>query len=235
MVTPVQVRSSPTLISLTRRVTPSEASDLRVHELGKTFMSLVVGFGMNSQTGNSHHRCLLRTSRLGRTVVSSTRLRIHQDDSERSEVCREEQRNIHHRCFRWYRKPPPFRPRGHVAGNLRRTASGPRRSNAAEQPQSVPDGPWCRGCRRGSPICVAGLLTDSTSFVRGFPAENCQPHKSRLPINIDLDPRALTVVPGFSPEQSRFGEKVHARMHPVPFTIIEVYERTKDASRYGFV
>jgi hypothetical protein len=106
------------------------------------------------------------------------------------------------------------------------------RSRTTPQPPRWPLVPWVSA---GLPIRVTGSLTDRTSFIRVFPAENCQPHKSRLPINIGLDSRALTVVPDFSLEKSRFGEKVHARTHPVPFTVFEVYKCTKGAGRYRFV
>jgi hypothetical protein len=76
----------------------------------------------------------------------------------------------------------------HVAGNPRRPVSGPKGTRELGNPRASKITIGAAGVNETPRLRVAGSLVDSTSAVRGFPAENHQLYGSHPQVNLDVDP-----------------------------------------------
>jgi hypothetical protein len=106
---------------------------------------------------------------------------------------------------------------------LRRPVSGPEGTMEVGNPRASKITLGAAGVGGTPRLRVAGSLVDSTSVVRGSPAESTQLYGSHLPVNLDVDRGgALTVVPDFSLYQLKLVGNFHARTHPNSFTVFEI-------------
>ena len=80
-----------------------------------------------------------------------------------------------------------FGPKGHILGNPGHPVSGPEGARELGNPRASKITLGAAGVSGTPHLRVAGLLVDSTSVVRGFPAGNHQLYGSHLPINLDVD------------------------------------------------